>query len=888
MQVSTKWLKDYIDIDLTADELAEKFTLAGIPVENVIHAGEGLEKVVTGRIEELKAHPDSDHLLICQMNVGADSLLQIVTGASNVAEGQIVPVALVGANLPCGKKISKGKMRGVASNGMLCSAEELKLDVADAVDGIYILPEDTPVGVPAAEVLGLDDDILEFELTANRGDCFSVIGLVRELAVLTKKSARYPKVKVDEDDATEASELVKIGIDAPDLCARFSARVLTNVKLEPSPDWIVKRLEGAGMRAINNVVDVTNFVMLEMGQPLHAYDFDKVVGHELTARRAVEGEPLHTLDDTNRLAKGGELVIADAEKAAGLAGIMGGFESEITEKTSTVILEAASFNSASIRRTSRAVGIHTEASGRFERGTNEHGTIAALDRVAQLLQEMGACKVCKGVVDVYPNPKPEVKIKFTPKQINARLGTKFSDDDIIDVLESLGFEIDTVGKVDELTDEVVDKLSIATKSIGKAAREIGKKSNVENFISNIGATFSGLFKTADKTAKDAGVEDFVKTIGNAVGDMVKNVDMKISSAYEVTVPEWRNDVTLPEDLSEEVARIFGFDEIPSTLPKGNQQGRQSATQDFIDRIKAILSSLGMCEELSFAFTSEAMFDKMQIPADSELRRAVPIMNPLTDEAPLLRTTLLASIFENAARNYSRKNEDVRLFEVAPVFYPKALPVTEQPIEKQKLAGLLMGRRAPKGWSQDSAQIDFYDAKGIVEELLAGLNIGNYFVEAGEHYALHPGKTALFKKGRDVLATVGEVHPAVAEALGIRKKIYVFEADVETLQKFAAKKFSSESLPKYPSISRDLAILVEHDTAAGDVEKVIAKSGGTFFKSVTLFDVYTGERISADKKSLAFAIEFRSNERTLKDEEADTAFQNILSAVEKEFGATLRG
>lgn len=887
MQVSTKWLKDYIDIDLTADELAEKFTLAGIPVENVIHAGEGLEKVVTGRIEELKAHPDSDHLLICQMNVGADSLLQIVTGAPNVKEGQIVPVALVGANLPCGKKISKGKMRGVASNGMLCSAEELKLDVEDAVDGIYILPEDTPVGVPAATVLGLDDDILEFELTANRGDCFSVIGLVRELAVLTKKSARYPKIKVDENDATEASALVKIGIDAPDLCARFSARVLTNVKLAPSPDWMVKRLEGAGMRAINNVVDVTNFVMLEMGQPLHAYDFDKVVGHQLTARRAVEGEPLHTLDDTNRLAKGGELVIADAEKAAGLAGIMGGFESEITEKTSTVILEAASFNSASIRRTSRAVGIHTEASGRFERGTNEHGTIAALDRVAQLLQEMGACRVCKGVVDVYPNPKPEVKIKFTPKQINARLGTNFSDDDIIDVLESLGFEIDTFGKVDELTDEVVDKFSIATKSIGKAAREIGKKSNVENFISNIGATFGGLFKTADKTDKDSGVEDFVKTIGNAVGDMVKNVDMKISSAYEVTVPEWRNDVTLPEDLSEEVARIFGFDEIPSTLPKGNQQGRQSATQTFIDKIKAILSSLGMCEELSFAFTSEAMFDKMQIPADSELRRAVPIMNPLTDEAPLLRTTLLASIFENAARNYSRKNEDVRLFEVAPVFYPKALPVTEQPIEKQKLAGLLMGRREPKGWSQDSAQIDFYDAKGIVEELLAGLSIGNYFVEAGEHYALHPGKTAVFKKGRDVLATVGEVHPAVAEALGIRKKIYVFEADIETLQKFAAKKFSFESLPKYPSISRDLAILVEHDMAAGDVEKVIAKNGGTFFKGVTLFDVYTGERISADKKSLAFAIEFRSNERTLKDEEADAAFQNILAAVEKEFGATLR-
>ena len=303
MQVSTKWLKDYIDINLSADELAEKFTLAGIPVENVIHAGEGLEKVVTGRIEELTTHPDSDHLQICQMNIGAEELLQVVTGAPNVAQGQIVPVALVGANLPCGKKISKGKMRGVVSNGMLCSPDELKIE-GDA-SGIYILPEDTPVGLPAATVLGLDDEILEFELTANRGDCFSVVGLVRELAVLTKKSARLPKITVNENDERDASSLVKIGIDAPDLCSRFSARVLTDIKLAPSPDWIVRRLEGAGMRAINNVVDVTNFVMLELGQPLHAYDFDKVVGHELTARRANVGEPLHTLDDTNRLAKGG-------------------------------------------------------------------------------------------------------------------------------------------------------------------------------------------------------------------------------------------------------------------------------------------------------------------------------------------------------------------------------------------------------------------------------------------------------------------------------------------------------------------------------------------------------------------------------------------------------
>ena len=886
MQVSTKWLKDYIDIDLTADELADKFTLAGIPVENVIHAGAGLEHVVTGKIVELKAHPDSDHLQICQMDVGTDELLQIVTGAPNVAEGQVVPVALVGAHLPCGKKISKGKMRGVASNGMLCSPDELKIDGDSS--GIYILPEDTPVGVPAAEVLGLDDNILEFELTANRGDCFSVTGLVRELAVLTKKSARYPEITVDENDSRQAADMVKIGIDAPDLCSRFSARVLTDVKLAPSPDWLVKRLEGAGMRAINNVVDVTNFVMLELGQPLHAYDFDAVAGHELTARRAVEGEPLHTLDDTNRLAKGGELVIADADKAAGLAGIMGGFETEITDKTSTVILEAACFNSASIRRTSRAVGIHSEASGRFERGTNVNGTVNALDRVAQLLQQMNACKVCTGVVDVYPSPKAEVKIKFTPAQINARLGTNYSDDEIVDVLKALGFTVDAVGGFDEIVDDTFDKLSAVTKNLGKLIRGIASepdgKDPVDRFdkISNASKKLGAIIGNLGKETPDD-----ANTFAATFGKLVKAGGGKVNSVYEVTVPDWRNDVTIPDDLSEEVARIYGFDKIPSTLPKGNQQGRQSAAQNFIDRIKAILVGLGLCEELSFAFTSTAMFDKMRVPADSPLRQAVPIMNPLTDEAPLLRTTLLASIFENAARNFSRKNEDLKLFDIAPVFEPKALPVTEQPRERQQLVGLLTGRREPKGWSQNPAQVDFYDAKGIVEELLAGLSINNYFVEAGSHYALHPGKTAVFKKGRDVLVTVGEVHPAVAEASGIRKKIYVFEADVETLRKFAAKKFTLEPLPKYPSIGRDLAILVDLDTAAGDVEKVITKHGGNFLKRVTLFDVYTGERIPADKKSLAFALDFRSNERTLTDDEADTAFKDILAAVEKEFGATLR-
>ena len=810
MQVSIKWLHDYIDFTETAEELADKLTMAGVPVENVIRADEGLEKVITGRIEKLEPHMNSDHLQICTMNVGQDKPIIIVTGAQNVAEGQIVPVAMVGAHLPNGLKISKGKLRGVVSMGMLCSAGELKLDLTkltdEEKDGIYILPADTPVGIQVKDVLGLDDVVLEFELTANRGDCFSVFGLVREVAVLTGNTPKWPVIQAREDDEAKAAELIRIGIEAEDLCDRFSARVLKNVRIAPSPEWMQQRLEGAGIRAINNVVDVTNFVMVELGQPMHAYDYDEIAGKSLTARRAAAGEELHTLDDSTRKAKGDELVIADSEKAAGLAGVMGGLETEVTEKTTTVVLEAASFNGPSIRRTSRACGLHSEASGRFERGVDVTKTERALERAAQLLQDMGACTVTRGIVDVYPAPKDVTRVAFTTAQINRRLGTELPGTKMAEILESLGFGVEASG-----------------------------------------------------------------------GD-----------SYLVTVPSWRNDVTYMEDLSEEVARIYGFDNIQSSTPYGSvMQGRQSERQNFVDRIKAVLTSLGMDEELSFAFTHPSMFDKLNIPADSELRKAIPIMNPLTDEYPLVRTTLLSSIFENTARNFSRKNEDIRLFEVAPVFYPKALPVTEQPDEVLKLAGLITGRRSSVGWNQSNELVDFYDLKGIVEELLANLSISKYTVETGEHYAMHPGKTAVFKKGREVIATLGEVHPAVAEALGITKKMYIFEMDVATLMKYTALNFHYEALPKYPAISRDLAVLVDAAVEAGAIEKTIAKNAGKHFKGVCLFDVYTGKQIGEGKKSLAFTMQFQSKDKTLTDEEADTAFQNILTAVQKEYGAELR-
>lgn len=811
MQVSIKWLKDYIDFTETPEQLADKLTMAGIPVENVVDPGEGLEKVVTGRIEKLEPHQNSDHLQICTMNVGLAENIIIVTGAQNVAEGQVVPVAMVGAHLPNGMKISKGKLRGVASNGMLCSAQELKLDLEKLPEeqktGIFILPSDTPVGIPAKDVLGLNDVVLEFELTANRADCFSVFGLVREIAAITGNKPHFPEIKVNEDDNTKLNDIFSVEIADPDLCSRFSTRMLKNVKIGPSPEWMQQRLEGAGIRSINNVVDVTNFVMIELGHPMHAYDYDKITGKKLIARRAIEGEELHTLDDTSRKAKGEMLVIADSEKAAGLAGIMGGFETEITDTTTTVVLESADFYGPCIRRTARACGLSSEASGRFERGVDSETTIKALDRATQLLQEMGACTVCEGIVDVYPNPKQANYVTFTPEQINNHLGTNIAKDVMLNIITSVGFDV-TKDENDEIT---------------------------------------------------------------------------------VKVPSWRNDVTCMADISEEIARLHGFDKIKSTLPNGvSMQGTQSAKQTFIDKVKASLSSQGLYETISFALTNEETFNKLNIPQDSPLRKAVPIMNPLSDEYPLVRTTLLSSIFDNLARNLARKNDDVALFEVGSVFFPKALPVTELPDEVVKIAGAITGRRNAQGWNQTNDMVDFYDAKGIIEELLANLRVTRYTVEAGTHYAMHPGKTALFKKGRDVIATVGEVHPAVLSAYGITKPVYIFELDATTVMKYMAKDLKYKALPKYPATSRDLAMLVDIDVNAADIEKAMTKAAGQNLTQITLFDVYTGKQVEEGKKSLAFSLTFQSNDKTLTDAEIDPAIEKIVVKLQKDFNANLRG
>ncbi len=809
MQVSIKWLQDYIDIDKTPQQLADILTMAGIPVENIIDPGENLQKVVTGKIENIEPHQDSDHLQICTINVSAKDNLIIVTGAQNVAKGQIVPVAMVGAHLPNGMKISKGKLRGVMSYGMLCSAQELMLDLEklapEQKKGIYILPEDTPLGVDIKEIIGLNDVSLEFELTANRADCFSVLGIVREIAALTGKKAHFPAIKVEEAPK-KASDLASIEIMATDLCSRLSARVLENVKITSSPEWMQERLRGAGLEPINNVVDVTNFVMLETGQPLHAYDYDKISGHKLIARCAKEGEKFTTLDDSAHEASSNMLVIADEEKIAGLAGIMGGAATQITPLTERIILEAAKFHGPSVRRTARSCGLCSEASGRFERGTQLENTTKALDRAAQLLQEMGACTVCSGIIDECHEKSEAIKIAFTPNQISRHLGATISQEKIEQILVSLGFSIEN---------------------------------------------------DADKII--------------------------------ATVPAWRNDISCMQDITEEVARIYGFDNIKAKIPTGKiLQGTEPKTRTFSEKTKAILCSLGLSETISLSFTHPSVFDKLNVGPDDPLRRAIPIMNPLTDEYPIVRTCLIGSLLENVSRNFARKNTDLKLFEVGTVFLPDALPLTKMPVERLELAAALTGHRHTLNWNTVHDNVDFYDAKGVAEELLDRLSITRYTVETGKHFSLHPGKTVVFKKGRDVLLTVGELHPSVASAFKLSAPVYIITAQLETLMKYTAKDKKYKPFPKYPAIERDLAVILSDDITSSQAEKVISKAAGKYFVSCQLFDLYRGEHVESGKKSMAFRLVFQASDKTLTDDEIDKSFKAITEALQKECAAELRG
>ena len=806
MKASLQWMNEYVPLDLNrpAQELADELTQAGIPVEEVLSMDPGLKKIYTGKIVEITKHPDADKLQVCQVQClsedGEEITKQIVTAATNVAVGQIVPVAYHKSRLADGTEIKKGKLRGIVSEGMFCSVAEFGISSdlvrPEEAQGIYIFPEGTPIGLDIKEALMLDDTVYEFELTANRADCFSMVGLSREFGIMTNQKALFPVIMVNENGESIEGK-ASVAIEAHDLCTRFTSRLVTNVTIEPSPLWMQNRLRNSGIRPINNVVDVTNYVMLELGQPMHAYDYDCVADHTLIARRAKAGETLTTLDGNERELNESMLIIADTKGPIGVAGVMGGLTSEVTDKTTNVLFEAAVFNGPSIRRTSKALGMRSEASGRFERGVNHKYTAYAIDRAAQLLQQIcPSCKVSVGVIDVYPEPVEQRTVTFTAEQINDYLGTSIEKDRMIDILTKLEF----------------------------------------------GITESG-------------------------------------DTIEALVPTWRDDVTVMPDIAEEVARIVSYDNIAPTIPvavlsSGGMTPKKALTKE----VTHYLAHAGLSQIITFSFMHKDGLTNMMLPEGDNRYTAIPILNPISEEFPYMRTTLVPAVIEAAKRNIAQQNKDLWLFETANVYEPKALPLTEVPHERPMACGIMMGKVTEAAWNQAQRDTDFYDVKGVVDGLLAKLGLTQFDIQPSSESYYHPGVSAHYTVNGVTIANYGELHPQVVKNFDLSGKVYMFEIDLEAVLSITVPPFRYQSFSKFPGTSRDLAIVAPVSVTSGDIVALIKEHGGEYLESVSIFDVYEGEHIEAGYRSLAYNLQFRSMEGTLNDEDIDGAIQEIIDAL----------
>ena len=806
MKASLQWMNEYVPLDLNrpAQELADELTQAGIPVEEVLSMDPGLKKIYTGKIVEITKHPDADKLQVCQVQClsedGEEITKQIVTAATNVAVGQIVPVAYHKSRLADGTEIKKGKLRGVVSEGMFCSVAEFGISSdlvrPEEAQGIYIFPEGTPIGLDIKEALMLNDTVYEFELTANRADCFSMVGLSREFGIMTNQKALFPVIMVNENGESIEGK-ASVAIEAHNLCTRFTSRLVTNVTIEPSPLWMQNRLRNSGIRPTNNVVDVTNYVMLELGQPMHAYDYDCVADHTLIARCAKAGEILTTLDGNERELNESMLIIADTKGPIGVAGVMGGLTSEVTDKTTNVLLEAAVFNGPSIRHTSKALGMRSEASGRFERGVNHKYTAYAIDRAAQLLQQIcPSCKVSVGVIDVYPEPVEQRTVTFTAEQINDYLGTSIEKDRMIDILTKLEF----------------------------------------------GITESG-------------------------------------DTIEALVPTWRDDVTVMPDIAEEVARIVSYDNIAPTIPvailsSGGMTPKKALTKD----VTHYLAHAGLSQIITFSFMHKDGLTNMMLPEGDSRYTAIPILNPISEEFPYMRTTLVPAVIEAAKRNIAQQNKDLWLFETANVYEPKELPLTEVPHERPMACGIMMGKVTEAAWNQVQRDTDFYDVKGVVDGLLAKLGLTQFDIQPSSESYYHPGVSAHYTVNGVTIANYGELHPQVVKNFDLSGKVYMFEIDLEAVLSITVPPFRYQSFSKFPGTSRDLAIVAPVSVTSGEIVALIKEHGGEYLESVSIFDVYEGEHIEAGYRSLAYNLQFRSMEGTLNDEDIDGAIQAIIDAL----------
>ena len=805
MKVSYKWLQEFVDIDISPQELADRLTLAGVAVEGVTKLGVGVEKVLTGRIETISPHPNADKLTVTSVNVGTEKL-QIITAATNVREGDVIPVAVEGAKLASGLVIKRAKLRGVESRGMMCSGQELGIDPktmpAEQAQGIMILPPGTQPGKDAKEVLGLDDTILELDLTPNRGDCLSIIGVAREVAVLLGRPFRPPAPSFPELGESIENQ-VRVDIEDTDLCRRFVGRLIKNARVGNSPLWMQQRLRSAGIRPISSIVDVTNYVMLELGQPMHAFDYDLLTNGHIIVRRAREGEKITSLDGAQRDLTTDMLCITDPSGPVAIAGVMGGLATEVTNKTASILLEAAFFNPVSVRKTSKALGLRSEASQRFEKGIDIGGCARAADRAAQLIIEMGAGEAVAGMVNNIPVPLADRVIQFRPSRAGSVLGADITKNEAAGILASLRF-----------------------------------------------------------TVQDAG------------------------SNLLVTVPSHRADVSQEVDLIEEVARIHGYNQIPDTLPCGQStRGIKTKEQSLTDQVRDLLAGSGLYEVMTYSFINSRAYDLMNLPPDSGLRNALKIQNPLSEERSVMRTMLLPCLLEILARNHNRRVQNGAVFELGRVFISRG--ENQQPEERSILAAAAMGRFAAS-WNQPARDYDYYYLKGVLENLFSRLGAGpvNFLPETGSP-SFHPGKTAFLEAGGTRLGVVGELHPDVLENYDLPEKVVAFELDLEQLIAVSGNTAGYSQLPKFPGIERDIAIIVKKSVPATDIMSVIQKAGGRLLRSVALFDVYQGEQVPEGMQSMAFALKFQAEDRTLTDAEVGERTEEISKALDQRLGAELR-
>jgi len=805
MKVSLKWLKDYVDVEIPAEELAERLTMAGLEVEALEEKRADFSGVVVARIVSVKRHPDADKLHLCEASIG-EKTLPIVCGAPNVREGILVPLATVGATIPGGYTIKLTTLRGQVSEGMLCSEEELGIGSDNT--GIMILPEDLTPGTPLEKALDLVDVVLDVGVTPNRSDCLSILGIAREVAALTGKPLRYPAVRVPESDEGIAGA-TSVTILDPDLCPRYTARLVRNVSIRPSPLWLRQRLEAVGLRAINNVVDITNFVMLEMGQPLHAFDFRYLEEGRIVVRKAREGELFVSLDEKERTLQDGTLLICDGVKPVAIAGIMGGLNSEVKDDTSVVLLESAYFEPGSIRRSSRFLGMGTDAAFRFERGIDPEGVVRALDRAAMLMADLADGVSCRGYIDTYPRKIESARdIPLRIARVNDLLGTSLTEGEIVPILESLEMTVQRAG--------------------------------------------------------DAG-----------------------EGVYRVTPPSCRLDIAREIDLIEEVARLYGYDRIPVTVPAiAAKPFDPDPRRRVEDRMRTLLNGYGYSEIITYSFVPPRSADVLGLLPEDFRRRMLRITNPLTEDQSVMRTSLVFSLLKTMLDNANSGTTDLKIFEIGKVFHP--LEGRELPDEKDRIGGLLTGRRYEDRWHFTSVMSDFYDLKGCLEGVLEGLGIreADFRARSSEPF-LHPGRSCDLFQGERPLGFLGEVHPEVLSRMDLKNRAMVFELDVQALSDVASRELKFRGVPRYPSSSRDVAFLVAAETSSGQMIRWAAVENEELVEKIYVFDVYAGTGIPEGRKSLGLRFSYRASDRTLTDQEIHEVHSRIVKRIVAASGAMIR-